>query len=576
MASPFETALGLYQGRIRPTGWTPEQGDYVYCLGHDLAGQTARISFGDDAVQIEQSVDVTGAKLVRFVIHERGPAAIPDGQGWTLETLLDGSVVVTLPLAEGRERTRRDLALDVSQLTGDHDIAVLLRAAGSDVAEAELPGIYVDAWQLTTSEAQRPTIFNRDPEPGDLEVPLDGAIAFDLADLDGVGVASAFDVYVDGEIAIAGGVLQAPWDGASAITPLDFGFRVGLVPATSWESQSVHAVRVQASTTDGAQVDLTWTFTAKDISPPRVVSAFAPAHTQVRVTFDEALGAGAATAANYTLALVSGAPAVTPEVVSATVEATGVVLLTLDIPQTPRAVYSVTAAAVEDAHGNAIAAPYNVAQWTGYECPKPAGRSLDLYAMWPRAYREQDTGDLAGFIAIFQEIVDLILCELDRYHERVLDPDTADEVYVDQMLRDLGNPFSIALSLTDKRRLLRVLVPLLRRRGTETGIEDAIRTLLGIDVTVVPVVPVDGPGLGVVTMSGSFVLITGSLGLRLAYDIVSPVLLTEAQRTQIRRIAGVMRRGVCHLRLIVEPGGSLPEAVPGLGSAKLSVSWDLA
>lgn len=580
MASPFELALGLYQGRIRPTNWTPEGGDYVWQLGHDLPGQVVRLSFGADENRIAQSIDVTGVQLIRLVIHERGPAEIPPGQVWRLEGQIDSGGAggaFTYPLAEGRTRTRRDLAFDVHDLTGAHDFDIVLFAAGSGVHEAELPGVYVDALQFVTAEPLRPAIFNRDPEPGDTGVPLDRVIAFDLVDLDGVGVASTFTVLVDGVAAIDAGVLQSPWSGSgSQITPRTDGFTVGLVPATNWASLSEHTVRVQASTTDGAQIDVSWTWTAADFTPPQVVSAFAPAHDQVRVTFDEPLGDGATTAANYTVALVSGAPAVTPVVTAAAIEAPGVVLLTLDIAQTPLAVYSVTVADVEDAKGNVIAAPYNVAQWTGYACPKPPGRDVDLYLEWPATWRASDTGDLRGFIAIEQELVDLILCELDRFHERVLDPDTAEERWVNQMLRDMGSPFSfLPLSLTDKRRLLRVLRALLARRGTEDGIESAIRTLLGIDVEVGPITPAGTPGLGVATASGTFALASGALAKMLAYDITSPTALTDEQRLQIRRIAAVMRRGVCHLRRIVEPGGSPPGDLAGLGVATFSGTFVL-
>lgn len=576
MPSPFEVALGLYQGRIRPTNWTPEHGDYVYQLGHDLPGQTFRISFGSDSHEVTQTADVTSGKLVRFVIHERGPATIPDGQAWNLETLLDGSVVLTLPLAAGRTRTRHDLALDVSTLSGNHDIAVALRAAGSDIAEAELPGVYVDGWTLTTEEDARPTIFNRDPEPGDTGVPDDASINFDIVDLDGAGVAKLI-VYVDGVLAIDSGVLQAPWStSGSGVATISNGFRVGLVPTDPWESQSVHVVRVVAQTADNVAIDEEWSFTVEDLTPPKLLTAFAPTETTVQLVFDEALGAGVATVGNYTLALQSGAPAVVPGVVSAAVTGPGTVLLTLDKPQTPLAVYSVTVEDVEDAWGNAIAAPDNVAQWVGYECPKPAGRKLDLYAMWPRAYREDDTGDLRGFIAIFQEVTDLILCVLDRYVGDVLDPDTALEEHVDRILQDLGNPFHVPLALEDKRRLLRVLVPLLRRKGTEKGIEDAIRTLLGLEVDVVPVVDMMAmAGLGEAALSDSFALATGALGSRLAFDIEVPTVLTAEQTTLVTRIANIMRRGVCHLRNIVQPSGDPPADLVGLGEAKFSDTFIL-
>lgn len=581
MPTPFEAALGLYQGRIKPTHWVPEQGDYVYCLGHDLPGQVFRISFGDDATSITQSVDVTGVQLVRLVLGTRGPTSIPDGCSWVVEGQIDGGLTggFSTDLAARRTRKQRDLVLDVHDLTGSHDLTFVLRAAGSTIEDAELPAVYLDAIQILSSNPLRPALLNRDPEPGDTAVPEGQAIGFSLVDLEAVGVDSAFTVYVDGELAIDGGVLQSPWSGSgSQILTIADGFTVGLVPATPWASQSVHTVRVLAATSDGAQIDESWTWTAEDLTPPKVVSAFALSRSLVRVTFDEALDLTTAqVAANYTLSLVSGAPAVTPVVTSATVESSGVVLLEVDRWQTPGAVYAVTVANVQDTSTNVIAAPYDVAQFAGFELPRAPGRRFDLFEHWAGTpHYEDPTGDLRTYLAIWQEVVDHILYELDEYPTRVLDPDTAEEIYVDRMLRDLGNPFDVPLTLDDKRRLIRVLRPLLAIRGTEAGIESAVRTLLGLEITCVPVLN-GGVGLGSAKAGVSFVLVSGALSKKLSYDIHSPVVLTEAQRALIRRIASKMKRGVCHLRRFVEPAPPAPPAVPPALSkgATLSVNFYL-
>lgn len=580
MTTPFEAALGLYQGRIKPTHWTPEQGDYVWCLGHDLPGQVFRISFGDDATDVTQSKDVTGAKLVRLVLGTRGPAAIPSGGLWVVEGLIDAGTTggFSITLAEGRTRKQRDLALDVHALSGAHDLTFTLRAAGSGIADAELPGVYIDAVQLVTSVALRPTLINRDPEPGDTDVPTDQVIGFTLVDLDGTGVDSAFDVYVDGDLAIEAGVLQSPWSGSgSQILTITDGFTIGLVPDVPWASESTHAIRVVAATTDGAQLDQSWTWTAQDLTPPKLTAAFAPARAEVRLTFNEALDAATAEApASYALSLVSGAPAVTPVVTAASIVAPGVVVLTLDRWQTPRAVYRVTVTAVQDAHGNVIAAPWNIAEWTGFELPRRPGRRFDLFEHWTGTpHHEDPTGDLQKWKGVWQELVDHLLFELDDYPARVLDPDTAEEVYVDQMLRDLGNPFGIALSLVDKRRLIRVLIPLLRQRGTAEGIENAVRTLLGLDITVTPVI--SGLGLGYAKASVDFTLMSGALGMKLSYDVTSGAALTAADRAAIRRIAKIMQRGVCHLRRFNEPAAPTPPASPPALSkgATLSVNFYL-
>ncbi len=61
----------------------------------------------------------------------------------------------------------------------------------------------------------------------------------------------------------------------------------------------------------------------------------------------------------------------------------------------------------------------------------------------------------------------------------------ASEDFLDLILQDLGNPFPFDLYVLGKRRLASVLVEMYRQKGTEAGIENAIRFFLGIDVTAI-------------------------------------------------------------------------------------------
>src|SRR6185369_6179522 len=111
-------------------------------------------------------------------------------------------------------------------------------------------------------------------------------------------------------------------------------------------------------------------------------------------------------------------------------------------------------------------------------------RDFNLWEMIPQVNQDLDASrDLFKFVACLQEVVDLLLCDVDRWTD-IIDVDVAEERYLDQMLIGLGNPFSFAaeLEVIDKRRLVRVLVGMYRLKGTARGIRDAIRFFLGLEV----------------------------------------------------------------------------------------------
>jgi hypothetical protein len=65
--------------------------------------------------------------------------------------------------------------------------------------ELELPAVYLDALVLDPTPA-RPAVINRDPEPGDVQVPIGAVIAFDITDVGVDGIdAGATQVFLNGE-----------------------------------------------------------------------------------------------------------------------------------------------------------------------------------------------------------------------------------------------------------------------------------------------------------------------------------------------------------------------------------------
>lgn len=99
----------------------------------------------------------------------------------------------------------------------------------------------------------------------------------------------------------------------------------------------------------------------------------------------------------------------------------------------------------------------------------------------PRIYH---TNDPDGIFALWRELVDKLALDENAealLFQEIFDPDTAPMVFVELMLRNLGNPFTnIYLTDTQKRKLVKLLVPIYRQKGTLRGVFNAIRLLTGI------------------------------------------------------------------------------------------------
>ena len=64
--------------------------------------------------------------------------------------------------------------------------------------ELEIPAVYIDAVLLDPTPTT-PVVINRDPEPGEVPVPIDAAIAIDVSDLGTAGIdVGATQVFVAG------------------------------------------------------------------------------------------------------------------------------------------------------------------------------------------------------------------------------------------------------------------------------------------------------------------------------------------------------------------------------------------
>lgn len=156
-------------------------------------------------------------------------------------------------------------------------------------------------------------------------------------------------------------------------------------------------------------------------------------------------------------------------------------------PMTPGAPYRVTVDTdVTDAHTVPIDPAALSADFTGWSPPWPARRKSTL-ALPQKIFDDDATQHARAIVNCFQRARDLQLHETDVLFDPV-DPDLANDGFVDLHLYDLGNPFEwtdLDLTPAERRKLMLLLPDLYPYRGTNTGIEAAILILLGLDVTVV-------------------------------------------------------------------------------------------
>lgn len=440
----------------------------------------------------------------------------------------------------------------------------------------ELPAVYLD--DLTTySGATRLHVVNRAPEPNHVDVAADVVIAATIVDVGAAPGISLADtkVYVDSVLAFDAGTFQPGYAGSGATySATANALVVAIDPTFEFDSEATVTVRVDTQTSDAAEtLDVTYTFTIADTAKPAILATQATAIERVRVTFDEPVSmATALVAANYVVAPLE-VPAITPTIESVVEVDASTVELVLGAPLSFGLLHLLTVENVEDLKGNAIAPGANAMAFTSVRPAVPDGRDFRLWYTVPRKNRNEDvTGDLRKFIACFQDVDDLLLYDIDRFAE-ILDPDFAEEQYLDAMLQDLGNPFRFDLSESDKRRLLRVLVLMYRQKGTERGVKNVVRFFLGLECDVIPFTE-DGWLIGVSLLGESTILNPGSSWSLYAFDVEVYVTLTDEQRARLRALVEYMKPSHTHFVSIIEPGAVTLDHVV-LGYSYLGTNWTL-
>lgn len=514
---------------------------------------------------------------------------------------------------------------DISLATAA-EVAAIIAAALTGASAADdggAPRITSDAWGVTSSVevtggtaaaafafpggAQAGTdatpitrLINRIPEDTETGVPVESNVELEIHDTTGEAGITDVEVQIDGTLAYDadGGGFQAGYSG-TVTTPDANTRRIVINPAIDLDPDVL--VTVQVDTTGGSTplVASTYTFNTEDVVQPTAASAVAQEKKIVRVTFDEAVlqvsPSGASDAlnpGNYSF-VAGGSPAVSVVPVEVVPVSAVAVDVETDIELSFGVLYTVTVSNVADLLGNVITPPSNSSDFVAFTPNVPDGRRFELIEFIPQINRTEDaTGELATFIAINQDVVNLLLCEIDRF-ATIIDPDLAPDDFLDAMLCDLGNPFSFALlSPVDKRRLLRILVDIYKQKGTEAGIINVINFFLGVLVTIdvfngegwelassdLPTLdgqsPPAGPGdelsSAATEPADAASLGPGEQRLLYSFIVVSPVDLTTDQRDRITQIVDLMKPAHTHLIGIAEPATApLPTDHLELGVSEL-------
>lgn len=607
--TPFNARWGTRQGRIKPVNWTAPLGAYVLCLGDDLPGTTGLLRNGDE-LDVSQLADFSSLSFVRYLARLRPPSTVPAGCAWFLDVLLTSivldspvTVIQSLPLLPGRTRDLRDLGINIgsgSTAPGGASSTLTFRlrfTAPTGLFEPELPGVYVDAVALAGPLGLGPVLLNRNPEPNETRVPAGTSVYLEVHAEGSTSIALAsLNITIDGAPAVIAGTIQPGFNGGgSSIAAMGAGVAVTLIPAVPYASLAVSMVRVRANLTGagGIQLDQTYSFTVADTMGPELTNVVATDQKIIAVNWGEAVlasgdgsSADGLAASNYSLQFIGVPPAVTPRIASVALTSASSAVLTTDIEMTPGAEYVLLVMGVQDLFGNASLAPGNQALFSGFAAQPVPGRRFDIYGFFAGVLQNMDVdvGDLRSFTAVMQEPVNVLLAKLDRF-PLLLDPDTAPDDWLDLFLFDAGNPFNFELAAVDKHRLLTVLGPLYRLKGTDPGVIDAIRFFLGIEVTITtPSSLSDDELLGVGTLGSTFAtggtLVLGSGALSDVYHFVVhvPVSLTDTQRSQMDAVIRyMMRAGTSYELDEPEPPPTSPNhAVLGLSRLNLNFALHTA
>lgn len=191
------------------------------------------------------------------------------------------------------------------------------------------------------------------------------------------------------------------------------------------------------------------------------------------------------------------------------------------------------------------------------DCVVP--RDFRMRSLLPARVIAEDEDRPDGFIAKFLDALDreanAAFARVDCF-PTIIDPLRAPAAFLDLLLYNLGNPFTLEEGLSDneKRRLATVLFTLYALKGTCFAIIGAIKILYGINVTECISANIDCWDLGVSDLSVGTILCPSTAAERRTFEVMVDVNLTDTQRAQMTNIVRWAKPANTRFAGFVEPG----------------------
>ena len=208
--------------------------------------------------------------------------------------------------------------------------------------------------------------------------------------------------------------------------------------------------------------------------------------------------------------------------------------------------------------------------------PVVAGRAFKLIDWIPdKNLREDDSGDLRNFVSVIDENIAILLNDVDQFGN-IQDPDVAAERFVDQMLADLGNPFTEApIGLAKKRLLVKTLIPMYKAIGTAAGLVNVIWFFLGFQASLT-IVNRQGMRLGVSLLTVDWILGCGPDKWRMILKVATPAnrALTNPEKRALNQMVTTMK--YAHESIDIQTTLPSPVGVSAAASSSpvgITVSW---
>lgn len=207
-------------------------------------------------------------------------------------------------------------------------------------------------------------------------------------------------------------------------------------------------------------------------------------------------------------------------------------------------------------------------------------RVFRMRNLFPPKVIAEDEARSDGWLARFMDALDreagAAFHRVDCF-PTVIDPLRCPPEFLDLLLYNLGNPFTLEEGMTDaeKRRLCLVLFTLYALKGTCFGIMGAVKILYGVNVTECIAANVDCWDMDEDELDISTDLCPDTAFERRSFALMVDINLTDRQRAQIRNIVNWAKPANTHFLGFIEPGSAAHVDHWVLELSDLNVNSDL-